>query len=100
MEDAEQRKLIEQAAAEQGYTIAEFYDHAENGLTGKIGRFEVVSNLDEDYGFYDGDEGVLEASVVGAAIYGNVRVAFSFISDGADVGNEVHSFEVLEPLSE
>lgn len=91
---------ITEAAEAQGFTVSEFYEHPDNGLTGKVGQFEVVNDEYEDDGLYLGDLGELEASVVGAAQYRNERVSFTFIAEGNDAGSEVRDFSCLDPVTD
>lgn len=91
------KERIEQACQEQGFSIQSWDEKDDDGITARLGPFNVLNNEDEDYGLFEGDEGVLSACVVGAAEYGNQRVAFIFIAEGCDEGNEVHSLDVLEP---
>lgn len=92
------KERIEERLQAEGLTAQGWVDDPDNGVTAKLGRYEVVSDDDEDYGFYSGDEGELSACVVGAAQYNNQRVCFTFILDGNDDGNEVQSLSVLEPV--
>jgi hypothetical protein len=91
------KERIEQAVEQAGFSVKSWNPDHENGLTANIGKFTVMSNDEEDYGLYEGDEGTLYACVVGAEQYGNQRVSFSFITEGYDDGNEVHDLSVLDP---
>lgn len=92
------KQMIESAVAREGYTVEEWRDDPGDGLTGVIGRF-VVAVEDENEGLYEGDEGVLEVSVVGAPQYQNERVWFGFTADGTDGGAEVKDVSTLDPVA-
>jgi hypothetical protein len=94
------RPLIEAELQRQGFSAKEWREDPDDGLTAVIGRFEVVHDALEDSGIYLGDEGVLEASVVGAEEYHNVRVWLGFRADGLDSALEVDDMSALEPLDE
>ena len=91
------RERIEEALAREGFTAQEWIEHPDNGLTAVVGRF-VVQTDDEDAGLYGGDEGKLDACVVGAEQYANQRVSWTFTAEGYDEGNEVTDLSVLEPV--
>lgn len=92
------KEMIEARCQREGLTIQAWDEEHENGLTAKLGRYTVVTPDYEDDGLYEGDEGELEACVVGAVQYGNQRVSFSFIPDGCDGGPEVRSLYAVESL--
>lgn len=92
------KEMIEERLQSEGLTAQSWVEDTENGLTAKLGRYQVVNDDEEDYGLYAGDEGELSACVVGSAQYGNQRVSFSFTLDDNDEGSEVHSLSVLEPI--
>jgi hypothetical protein len=96
-EDMTEQDMIARYAESHGFTVRGWRDDEENGLTAELGRFRVIED-DEDRGLYVDDEGRLEACVVGAAEYGNQRVALSFTPDGYDSGNDVYDASVLEEL--
>lgn len=90
-----EREMIEDACKRQDFTIQEWDEEHENGLTAKLGRYTVVTPDYEDDGLYEGDEGELTACVVGAEQYHNQRVSFSFIPDGCDAGPDVRDLLAL-----
>lgn len=93
------KEMIEARCKQEGLTINSWDEEHENGLTAKLGRFVVTTDDDEDYGLYSGDEGELEACVVGSEQYNNRRISFSFVPDGLDGGTEVHYLYVLDPIT-
>lgn len=95
--EIEDCKMIRDAARRHGFEVAEFYEHEDNGLTGKLGRFRVIEG-DDDRGLYEGDEGELEACIVGAVKHNNQRVSFGFTPDGYDSADEVWDFDLLEQI--
>lgn len=95
----EDKDLIAAAIDRQlGRPVAEWRDDPENGITAVIGRYTVTED-DDEHGLYSGDEGELTACRVGAPEYGNVRVAFSFTTDGLDGGNDVPDPSILDPVA-
>lgn len=77
-----------------GYSIKRWYD-SEDGKTAVLdGDFRILDHdtLDE------GDEGWVEAMIVGAPAHGNVRVAYWFITHGwdRDSGEEI-TLDQVEP---
>jgi hypothetical protein len=61
-----------------------------------VGRFVVL----EDHGnmLFEGEEGVLRVSVVGAAKYQNERVYLGLTTDGTESPEEVTDLSVLEAI--
>lgn len=92
------KEMIEERCKKEGLTITG-WSMTDDGESANLGRWAVTSNEDEDYCLYEGDEGELSACVVGAEQYHNRRVCFSFIAEGMDEGNEVHSLSMLDPVS-
>lgn len=55
-------------------------------------RVRVVDDVDEETGPWAGDEGYVVINKLGAARYGNERVAIHFLADGTDAPEEVSTF--------
>jgi hypothetical protein len=92
------RELIEAAVWREGYTVERWDEEHENGLTAFVkGRFRVVEGND-DVGLYEGDEGTLNACVVGSEQYRNRRVAWGLLVDEYDSNTDVDDLTVLEQL--
>lgn len=90
------KRLIEDACTKQGLTVQSWSqdpDYDEPRDQAELGLFAVIEDNDEA-GIYEGDEGTLIACVVGAAEFGNERVAFVFTADGCDSGSEVSPYDV------
>lgn len=94
------RERIEKRCVSEGLRILDWRDDPGDGLTASLGRFEVVTDEYDDDGLYSGDVGKLEASVVGAAQYGNQRVHFGFTPDDSDGATEVTDLSAVEPTDD
>lgn len=92
----DEKDMISRAVERHGYSVQEWRE-GEDGLEGVLGQFRVIEE-DEDTGLYDGDEGDLIASVVGAAEYGNQRVSFALLMEDYDMANEVRDLTAVEPV--
>jgi hypothetical protein len=91
------REMIESACASQGLTI-QGWATTDDGHTAQLGRYVVSTPDYEDDGLYEGDEGTLDAVVVGSEKYENRRVSFTFTADGLDGGEEVSDLTALDPV--
>lgn len=93
------REIVERALATHGLTADAWENDADNGdrPTAKLGRWIVIED-DEDRGLYEGDEGELTCTAVGATEHGNLQSAFYFRGDGLEVGERVDPFEDIEPV--
>jgi hypothetical protein len=91
------KEMIEAAVTARGLAVKDWRDDPDDGLTAVLGRFRVAVE-DEREGLYDGDEGVLIASVVGARQYGNERIYFGWTPDGMDEAGEVRDIMALDPI--
>lgn len=79
------RELIEREISTYGYPVKEWGIDEDGDVQANLGRFRVITD-DEDFGLFEGDEGVVFAGVVGAAEYNNEGIAFSFQGDDFDSG--------------
>lgn len=95
---SDEKNMIDRAVARAGFSVSEWREDPEDGLTGVVGRFVVVTD-DDDNGLYSGDEGELAACLVGAAQYDNQRVAWQFTADGYDGACDVSDLDLLEPVA-
>lgn len=100
-EQTRHRAMLERALARHGLEAESWIDRDadnDNRPTARIsGRWNVVDDIEHE-GLYEGDEGTLTATVVGAAEHGNEHVAFYFTLDGADeaIGQVTPGIEVEE----
>jgi hypothetical protein len=94
------REMIEARVAREELTAVDWFEHEEDGITAKLGRYRVWSEELEDDGIYEGDVGELTACVVGCEEFRNRRVCFTFTADGYDSGNEVCDLGVLSKVEE
>jgi hypothetical protein len=94
---SDERVMIERFAKSEGLPISSWDAEHENGLTAKLGRARVVED-DEDHGLYGGDEGELEACVVGSEENRNQRVSLGLIIDGYDEASDVPDISAVEPI--
>jgi hypothetical protein len=93
------RQMIEEAIERQGLTAEAWrYDEDDQREQVTLGRWRIVED-DEDRGLYADDEGVLYATVVGAAQYSNERVALYLQIDGTDVAEPIHQLDEVEPVT-
>lgn len=97
----EDRERIEQALKARGWVVEKWREAGADGRLEAVvnpGRF-VVIEADDSNGLYEGDEGELSATVVGAERFGNQRVAFTFTPDDYEPGegNEVSDLSLLDP---
>lgn len=85
------KEMIERACKAQGLDIKGWEtdtDSGEDRPQADLGRVRVLED-DEEHGIFEGTEGVLKASVVGAAQHGNERVHFGYTEDDTDSCVEV-----------
>lgn len=81
------KQIIEVAAQDAGFPIKEWSE--EDGRpVASLGRF-VARYDDDDEMYFEGDEGEIAVTVVGAAQYDNERPYFTFKPDGYSEGEEV-----------
>lgn len=87
--------MIEAAVSGQGMTVQEW--NAEDGRpVAVLGRYRATAD-DEDNGVFEDMEGVMTATVVGAAQYHNERVWFGWRKDGMDTAVEARDPMDFEP---
>lgn len=93
------RADIERAAESMGYPIAEWRETLNGDTAFFEGEFAVAAD-DEERFLYAGDEGHLEATIVGSAELGNERIFWTFVQEGNDDGDgiEVRPLTDLEVL--
>jgi hypothetical protein len=100
MDDEERERhtqMIDDALKRAGYEARSWgLDEDDDRVRADLGRFVALED-DEDEGIFEGDLGVLYASVVGAQRYGNERVWFGFMAEGTDVAVDVRDLSILEP---
>lgn len=94
-----QRERIE-AELEHHMLVAEEWRDGEDGTEAVLKYRWGVIEEDEDAGLFEGDEGRVVASVVGAAKYGNERVSFGFVADGMDGPVECRPLDNVDPLTD
>jgi hypothetical protein len=86
---------FEEAKAHVEAIIGDEFDRPIEELDGwKFGERVRVLDDDERNGVYEGDEGVLLISEVGAPEYGNVRKAFHILIDDQDCPMEIDPFNI------
>lgn len=91
MDTDKHKQMIQDACDKQAVPIKSWgqdEDYAEPRPQAILGRASAITE-DEDRGLYEGCEGELTASVVGAPEHGNERVYFGFMEDGSDCPIEV-----------
>lgn len=108
MDDAEKARkteMIEAALARHGLKVQEdtpgdeWKVNEDGELEAHVGRWSVVID-DDDRGLYEGDTGIMFATVVGAPVHGNEHAQICFLSDEHDEGGEeIIPFEEVEPIS-
>jgi hypothetical protein len=76
------REMIERVVKQQGFSI-QSWGEGEDGVYASLGRVRILED-DDNEGLLADTEGELSASVVGAAHFGNERVAFHYTEDGMD----------------
>lgn len=94
------KQMIEEATQSQGFPVKSWEQDEDDATrpTANLGRFS-ASDDDDEAGIYGGTEGVVKASVVGAAEYNNERVAFYYYEEGMDeMTGEIKDFDILEPI--
>lgn len=89
------RQLIEAQLASDGLVPAEWRTDEDGDLEAVLGRWRVTDE-DEDKGLYEGDEGTLTVSVVGAAEYNNEQVKYYFTPEGQTGGIECAPFDNVD----
>lgn len=81
-DDERYRAMIADACRAYACDIKGWFE--EDGRpSANLGRVRVMED-DEDHGLFADTEGVLYASVVGAAKHNNEQVAFYYVEDGMD----------------
>lgn len=88
------KQLIGSRLDSEGYPVKEWRTH-DGEFEGVIGRAIVIEEH-EDGGIYIDATGLVTASVVGAAKFGNERVAFHMYEDGYDGPNELPDLSYVE----
>lgn len=97
MDNTERRQLIESSVKSNGLQIVGWESDEEEGEgreRANLGRFVVLEDVDSTMGPFEGEEGVLYASVVGSAQHGNTRVHYGLVADGTDCPSEVDPFNL------
>lgn len=93
----DERAMIERRLQSEGWTAKEWREDDLDGLLAVVGRAQVLED-NEDVGLYEGDEGELALSVVGAEKYGNQHVHVGFMAEGYDSYVEVRDATAVELL--
>lgn len=96
---ADEKALIDDEIQSHGFPALAYEEDPESSgeFRANLGRFE-VSQEDEDQFLFEGEQGILFASVVGAEKYHNQRVAFFFQADGTDMGDEIVDLGLIRPI--
>jgi hypothetical protein len=96
--DDEVRKLITDACESYEIEIQDFaFDEDNQRAKALLGRWVAIDDAIDGM-WQAGEEGELDATVVGAPRYDNVRVDFYFKPDGCEMGMPAQPFETVEPL--
>lgn len=93
----EEREIIKARCDSDGFVIREWRTNEDDETEAVVGRFVVIED-DEDMGLYEGDEGELVVSVVGAEEYNNQRAHFGLLVDDTDCPIEVRDVFNIEAI--
>lgn len=89
------RRLIEERLRSDGLHPDEWRNDEDGQIEAVLGKWRVTDE-DEDKGLYEGEEGTLTASVVGAPEHGNEQVKYHICLEDQEVGIECRPFENVE----
>jgi hypothetical protein len=98
MMEAELKELITKRVHADALVVLAWESDEDEGdgrERANLGRFVVVEDEGEvSEGPFEGEEGVLYASIVGAAKHDNIRVHYGLMVDGTDCPTEVDPYQL------
>lgn len=93
----DERVMIERRCQSEMWTIDEWRED-EDGLLAVIGRAMMLEDADPEMGPFEGEEGEMTVSVVGAEKHGNQRIHIGFMADGTSEPIEVRDPYLLDRI--